>query len=117
MNLIKLKEDPYAAEIIFEAEDEINQISIAEHRQKKGCPLQYLAAADDTGIVQVIDITSNSNEKSSIGKASIKHELIHCTERASIVTSAVFRPRSKNLVLASGGTDCQICLWDVNKPK
>ena len=111
--IVRLSDDATTTETILEADDEINQIVLAEQQQKRGSTL-HLAAADDTGMVQVLDITGNPPPK---GKVSTMRKLLHCAERASMVTSAVFRPRSRNLELASGGTDCQVCLWDANKPK
>ena len=110
--VVRLFDDETASKTIMEAQDEINQIVLAEQLQKRGPPSLHLAAADDSGVVQVIDMMSPLN-----GKEDSVRELLHCPERSSMVTSAVFRPRSRNLELASGGTDCQICLWDVNKAK
>lgn len=110
--IVRLGDDATASATVLEAEDEINQIVLAEHQQKRGPPSLHLAAADDAGTVQVVNISSPPKCK----EAAIRL-LLHCPERANMVTSAVFRPRSRNLELASGGTDCQICLWDANKPK
>ena len=110
--IIRLGDDTTASTTILEAEDEINQIVLSEHQPKRGPPSLHLAAADDSGAVQVVNATSPPK-----GKETTTCQLFHCPERATMVTSAVFRPRSRNLELASGGTDCQICLWDANKPK
>ena len=100
-------------EKLLEAEDEINQIVLAEGGIRRD-PTLFLAAADDTGIVQVLDNFDPSKTK----KIPTKRVLQHCKERTSMITSCVFRPLStKTLDLASGGTDCQVCLWDINKPK
>lgn len=112
--IVRLGDDSIVAETFLEADDEINQIVLVEQQHKRGSTSLHLAAADDTGMVQVLDITGQTPSK---GKSPLKRNLLHCAERANMVTSAVFRPRSKNLELASGGTDCQVCLWDANKPK
>lgn len=97
-----------ASQLLVEAEDDINQIAISDTQRDSS---SYLACADDAGVVQVIQRRSSSKK----GKAFSKHTLEH--GRDGLVTSCGFRPRSKNLMLASGGTDFRVCLWDVNKPK
>lgn len=109
--IVKVNEDASKSMVntILEAQDEINQISLA--KQRRGSAF-LLAAGDDSGLVQVSD-----NIDVSTSKGSPKNVLFHSKDQGAMVTSCVFRPRAKNLDLASGGTDCQVCLWDVNKPK
>ena len=41
----------------------------------------------------------------------------HSEDELTLVTSVVFRPRSiKSMDMATAGTDCTICLWDINRP-
>lgn len=94
---------------ILVAEDEINSVVLSDQRRNQ--PL-HLAAADDTGVIQVSDYISSSQ----INNNRIR-TLHHDKEHVSMVMAAAFRPHAKSLELASGGTDCQILLWDVNKPK
>ena len=96
------------SQTLVEAEDDINQIAISEKQRDSSF---YLAAADDSGIVQVVQEGRDSKKGKRFSKQILEHG------RDGLVTSCVFRPRSKNLMLASGGTDFRVCLWDVNKPK
>lgn len=101
---------------ILEAEDEINQIVLSGQKPNQAL---HLAAADDTGTVQVTDSIEPSTRRHCSNNNSNKRKRVlhHDKEQVSMVMTTVFRPRSKGLELASGGTDCQILFWDVNKPK
>jgi WD repeat-containing protein 53 len=79
---------------------------------------KYLfAAADDSGTISV----THSLEKSNDCKQSTIRVLSH--GNTALVTSIAFCPRTngKHVLLASGGTDCCIHLWNVGyatgKPK
>ena len=98
-----------ASQVVVEAGDDINQVVISGQRRDSGT---FLAAADDTGIVQVLDGIEGSKK----GKGGPRRRILEHGQD-TLVTSCAFRPRSKNVELASGGTDCRVCLWDVNKPK
>jgi len=109
-------EDTTTASIIetmLEAEDEINQVAISENAGQRD-PTTYLAACDDTGIVQVLE---GIEKVPAARKKSGKRVLVHSQDDTTLLSSCVFRPRSKKKELASAGTDCQVCLWDVSKPK
>ncbi|CAB9496048.1 WD repeat domain 53 [Seminavis robusta] len=118
---------PYeAGSLLLQASDDINQISVCEKRNTS-----YLASADDAGAVQVIENNNkNNNSQQKPSKKSKKNGATKKTSRTTttrilqhsqdaLVTAAVFRPgaNSKTLELASGGTDCRVCLWDVQTPK
>ena len=99
-----------ASRTLFEADDDINQIAISEKQKDSSF---CVAAADDSGVIQVVQEGISGSRKK--GKGFSKQVLEH--GREALVTSCGFRPRSKSLTLASGGTDFRVCLWDVNKPK
>jgi WD40 repeat protein len=82
-------------QLIVEATDEINQISLSCRGDA------WVAAADDSGTVHLTD-----------GRR--KRLLPHNVD--NLVTSTVFRPRRRDEI-ASGGTDCTVKFWDVNKPR
>eukprot|EP00979_Chaetoceros_neogracilis_P011269 scaffold2727_cov275-Chaetoceros_neogracile.AAC.40 len=102
--------------------EEINQIQMTTAAQTN--KRIYIGTADDDGFVRITDSIPNRfiSEKidaSSSLKGKECTKLQHCENmsEAALVTSIAFRPRSKTLDLASGGTDCTVCLWDVNRPK
>lgn len=114
---------------ILQNQDEVNQVALTYHTTKKpslpkgkkkgnkknknnnralGESKLYLAASDDAGTVRFMDAASTTTSQ------LLKHN------DNAIVPACAFRPVSNtkgNLELASGGTDCRICLWDVLKPK
>lgn len=105
---------------ILQNQDEVNQITLSYFRKqvkgrRKGKsnvkstlqPTLYLAAADDAGTVRFMETQSNN-------QSEILH---HDCNGVAVVPTCVFRPRSKYLELASGGTDCKIHLWDLLRPK
>ena len=92
-----------ASQLLVQAEDDINQIVISDTQKDSSI---YLACADDAGVVQVVQEGRSGAKR---GKAFSKQTLEH--SRDGLVTSCGFRPWSKNLMLASGGTDFRICLW------
>lgn len=105
---------------ILQNQDEVNQVTLVYHTskapkgKKKGNKKQtknvgdtklYLAASDDAGTIRFMDSASTSSQ------------VLHHDENA-VVPAVTFRPGTKgNLELASGGTDCQVMLWDAFKPK
>lgn len=103
---------------VLESTDEVNQIAFSPVR--RGRPL-HLAAADDFGSVRVTDCLQPTKDGRPVNISNeIKRRRVLPHGQASadaMVTSVAFRPRCKNLELASGGTDCTVQLWDVNKPK
>lgn len=75
--------------------------------------LSLPSLADDSGVVQIV--SANSLDKFS--KCS-KEKQVLCHDTNALVTCSAFRPQSKSsLLLASGGTDCTIKLWDMTKRK
>jgi WD40 repeat protein len=108
---------------ILESPDEVNQIAFSPDR--RGRPL-HLAAADDSGSVRVtLEQPRMKLERRPLGANEFhmadqqqqSSDIDPTAAIAAMVTSVAFRPRCKNLELASGGTDCTVQLWDVNKPK
>lgn len=112
---------------ILQNQDEVNQLSLANFskpHQPKGKrkgkstsknnananastpPSLYIAAADDAGTVRFMESKSSESE--------ILH---HDPNGVALVGTCAFRPASKGLELASGGTDCKIHLWDLLRPK
>lgn len=77
--------------------DEINQICI----NKKG---EFLAACDDSGDIQVIDIDNARIFKTCRGG----HD--------NICPTIAFHPK-RSWELVSGGLDCQLVLWDFSRGK
>jgi WD40 repeat protein len=114
---------------LLQAKDDINQIDIqycSSHEQRRQQHQQqsklFLAAADDSGVVQVreeVTAKKGGSTTTTSTSTSTTKTLVHGED--ALVTAAVFRPRSSTnkavVELASGGTDCRVCLWDVNKPK
>jgi WD40 repeat protein len=82
-------------ELLLEATDEINQISLSCRGDA------WVAAPDDSGTVHLTD-----------GRR--KRVLRHGSN--NLVTSAVFRPKRRDEI-ASGGTDCTVNFWNINKPR
>lgn len=76
-------------------EDEINQVSV----NAKGT---FLAAADDSGQVRIIDI----KKRQAVGTLRGIHD--------NMCTSVLFRPKTTWEVI-SGGMDCRICDWDFGR--
>lgn len=79
----------------------------------------YLAACDDAGTVRFMDASS-----STISTTILHHD----PKGVAVVPTCSFRPRNDHcssskrngrstLELASGGSDCQIHLWDLSRPK
>lgn len=109
--------------VALDSADEVNQISISPPRTASEA--HFLAAADDAGAIRVTDeftgyshnATSSSSKRG--GPPPRRRILLHSRTpgQACMVTSAVFRTYSKSPLLASGGTDCSIQLWDVTKPR
>lgn len=68
----------------------------------------YVASADDAGTIRCMEASKDQS-----------HILHHDANGVAVVPTCAFRPTiaTKNLELASGGTDCKIHLWDVLKPK
>jgi len=110
--------------------EEINQIALTTAQTNKRI---YMASADDDGFARVTDsipnrfnANSNSSSSASASNAAAGNRctlLQHCEDTslasssAALVTSLAFRPKAKYLDLATGGTDCIVCLWDVNRPR
>jgi WD40 repeat protein len=92
--------------------EEVNQISLLapqeqQLRKKASRADAHLAAAEDGGYVR---ITTYGD-----GRQSRSCALLH--NQDALVTSAIFRPRSKVTTIASGGTDCVIHIWDVKSKR
>lgn len=107
--------------------EEINQIEFTTAQTNKRI---YIATADDDGFARVTDsipnrLNANLNASSSASTKAAANKctlLQHCADTlssssAALVTSLAFRPKAKYLDLATGGTDCTVCLWDVNRPR
>ena len=93
---------------IIDTEEEISQISFATRGSTS------MAVADDGGKVFVTNPLSPPLPKKK--KKRRRWVLQHDEDCLAMVTSCVFRPRGGD-VLASGGTDCMVRLWDVSKPR
>jgi len=91
--------------------EEINQITISKNTNKT-----YLAVADDDGKIRITDSLKQQPNKNVDGNRN-KYFLHHDSnvESSTLVTSAAFRTRG--LDIASGGTDCKVCLWDITRPR
>jgi len=90
----------------LETTDEVNQLSFSSGRSG---PV-YIAAADDSGYVRVSDTLYPSIQ--SQGRRKFLH---HDPHQQALVTCAAFHPKI-NAELCSGGTDCTLNLWNMNKP-
>jgi WD40 repeat protein len=79
----------------------------------------YLATADDDGCIRVYDsVPGKKGGNDSIG-ANIKpcKTYQHAEDELVLATSVLFRPHSiKSRDVVTAGTDCTICLWDINRP-
>lgn len=84
-----------SCEVLLEATDEINQISLSSRGDA------WVAAADDSGTVHLTD-----GRRTRV----LRHD------SNNLVTSAVFRPKRRDEI-ASGGTDCTVNFWNINKPR
>ena len=104
--------------------DEINQFSFGELNKSI-----YMAVGDDDGQVRITNTvpnqatisnctTTSRSASTSTTSTSCPITLTHNPEASSaLVTSIAFRPRTKQLDIATAGTDCSICLWDVTRPR
>lgn len=115
---------------ILQNQDEVNQVALAYHTSRPSQPKGkkkgnkknnnkrtlgeaklYIAASDDAGTIRFMDSTSTNSS-----------QVLHHDANA-VVPACSFRPTGAsnnnkgNLELATGGTDCQIFLWDAFKPK
>ncbi len=94
--------------------EEINNIDFF-HQAKQSQTI--LATADDDGMVRVSNEVKNKKADEAPAK-SFNRIYEHAEEGSPcLVTSLAFRPRSiKSIDVLTGGTDCTISLWDVNRP-
>ena len=84
--------------------DEINKLDFLHMPKQKNI---YLVSGSDDGFVRVINTKDQTN-------IVYQHSL---DNSPALVTSVAFRPRSiKTIDVASAGTDCTICLWDITRP-
>jgi len=112
-----VKQYTHNVSTVLENAEEVNHLSFSF--PGRGNSTLNLAAGDDGGCVRVSDtLTPPSHSSTSHNTRTRKRILHHDPDELAMVTSAVFRPRStKSLDLATGGTDCTIHLWDVNRPR
>mmetsp|Transcript_8039 Transcript_8039/g.11490 ORF Transcript_8039/g.11490 Transcript_8039/m.11490 type:complete len:500 (-) Transcript_8039:61-1560(-) len=105
----------------LDAKDEINQV-VLSHLPKSSLPSSsshtLLAAADDYGHVRLMNIMNTSIPVSS---SSSTTRIIHHNEsnENALATCCAFHPichNNKAPLLASGGTDNTVRLWDTSKP-
>lgn len=110
---------------VLQSTDDINQLSFncnSKRNNRRNEPL-YLAAPDDSGMIHITNIHNKTARPNTIQHSD-----------NALVTSALFQPvnifqqkqrqhrsnrsnKNKNqILLASGGTDCMIHLWDLNVP-
>lgn len=79
----------------------------------------FLATADDDGMIRVYDsVPAKKGGNDSIG-ANIQpfRTYQHAQDEMVLATSVLFRPHSiKFRDIVTAGTDCTICLWDINRP-
>lgn len=115
------------------SEDEINQIAFAPEimtnqrpsgggrKGKRSSPSMaskfLLASADDAGTVRVTESSFNNASACTTTVATTATQKYRVYTHGFMVTSLAFRPRAPRgaVQLASGGSDCQILLWDVSK--
>jgi len=102
----------------LEGGEEINQIAFSNKNNNKS--KVYLAVGDDDGQIRITDSfkerSDNSNNNNN--RDNNCRTLTHGSDDESsstLVTSVAFRPRG--IDLASGGTDCTVCLWDITRPR
>jgi len=91
----------------LEGGEEINQIAFSNNNKV------YLAVGDDDGRIRITDSLNNKNNRNNNCR-TLTHGLDE-ESSATLVTTVAFRPRG--LDLASGGTDCTVCLWDITRPR
>lgn len=119
--------------------EEINEISFYHFHKKK--PVQ-MAVADDDGYVRITQDIPNRASSSSSSTSQIptqqsttptkatksssstnrscrtlQHDVIQ--DGSTLVTSCAFRPgrTMKTTDIVSGGTDCKVNLWDIDRPR
>ena len=95
--------------------EEINGIDFYHQAKQK---TTMFASADDDGKLRVTNYVKSKKSSEKPPAYLIFREYDHSDEASpSLVTSLAFRPKSiKSIDIATGGTDCTISLWDVNKP-
>jgi len=91
---------------LLETNDEVNQLSFSSGRSGA----LHLAAADDSGYVRVSDALYPSDSNSQGRRKFLRHD-----SEQSLVTCTAFHPKL-NAELVSGGTDCSLNAWNLNKP-
>ncbi len=96
--------------------EEINQLDFY-HQVKQQHTI--LSCVDDDGMIRVTNEVENKADSAKSTPYAINKCFEHSGETSpSLVTSLAFRHRSsKTIDMATGGTDCTISLWDVNKPR
>jgi len=79
----------------------------------------HLAAVDDGGTVRVTADWALSGGRQEAGFTTRANKRVFCHGVDAMVTSLAFAPRNNNKqqLLASGGTDCCIQIWDVQQHK
>ena len=107
---------------LFQCTDEINQLSFSFPKNNDASGICFMSAADDSGEVHISDCvtqTYSQKQQSSQHSSQTKYkQLFHADPETHAITScAVFKPRSNEIYLASGGTDCMVKLWDVTRPR
>lgn len=115
----------------LQAKEEINHLSFSRPsniscvRKDSGNDV-HLAVADDCGNVHITNEVpylcksrSKQSENADNNNLSFNRILHHDKNRKGniLATSCAFRPHSKTLDIATGGTDCTVNLWDVSHPR
>lgn len=117
--------EPAANFPFLQASDEINQMAFSPRRNRLGrgknssnsdiSSAFYLATADDAGAVRVTDNIEGRLEAAT--NSQQRNQRVYCHSRDAMVTSLAFCParlsNKHTILLASGGTDCCIQLWDI----
>ncbi len=96
--------------------EEINCLDFC-HVTKDG--KTYLATADDDGMIRVYDSVPGKKGGNDSINTHIQpfRTYQHAEDELVLATSVLFRPHSmKFRDVVTAGTDCTICLWDINRP-
>ncbi len=114
LDLRKIQSPVFACpsdEPLLSTPDEINHVELAQQSD-------YLAVADDVGMVRVLSTGTMQTESSSSRVTSSPEATVYPHNPQALVTSVAFAPyltRKRKQYLVSGGTDCRVCLWEVTK--
>jgi WD repeat-containing protein 53 len=92
-----------------------SKVAVSNQSPRSAAGQVLLATADDSGVVRVTESIEGAGDDPT--RIRPQGTRVYCHGESALVTAVAFGPRTphggKPVLLASGGTDCCIHLWDV----